>query len=51
MFCTGDHYLYFFRHGYIRLTVDNFDPNNPNLSAHATHTGHAKKRAKSADEE
>ena len=51
MFCTGDHYLYFFRQGFIRLAVDNFDPKNTNLNAHATHTDHAKKRAKDDKEE
>lgn len=46
MFCTGEHYLYFFRHGYMKMTVDDFDPLNANLSAHVTHTGHAKKLGK-----
>ena len=46
LFCTGDKYLFFFRHAYIRLTVDDFQADNATLSIHATHTSHAKKRAK-----
>ncbi|CAB1336385.1 unnamed protein product [Coregonus sp. 'balchen'] len=33
--CTSP-YMAFFRHGYVRLTCDLYDPNSPNLSSHLT---------------
>ncbi|TKS77200.1 Protein polyglycylase TTLL10 [Collichthys lucidus] len=33
--CTAP-YMVFFRHGYVRLTCDLYDPNSQNLSAHLT---------------
>ncbi|XP_024239355.1 protein polyglycylase TTLL10 [Oncorhynchus tshawytscha] len=33
--CTSP-YMVFFRHGYVRLTCDLYDPNSPNLSSHLT---------------
>uniref|UniRef100_A0A3Q0RZZ6 Tubulin tyrosine ligase like 10 n=1 Tax=Amphilophus citrinellus TaxID=61819 RepID=A0A3Q0RZZ6_AMPCI len=33
--CTAP-YMVFFRHGYVRLTCDLYDPNSKNLSAHLT---------------
>ncbi|KAL2103596.1 hypothetical protein ACEWY4_000464 [Coilia grayii] len=37
-------YMVFFRHGYVRLTCDLYDPNSENLSAHLTNQQYMQKK-------
>lgn len=42
VFCTGKHFIYFYHHAYIRMTLYDFDMGKDNIEIHTTHTIHAK---------